>query len=176
MKTTRRHALRMAATGLIGGAATVALGFPPPGRGPGRGRGPRGDENWEADHSVIEKLFEGHDKIRREITDLPNGVRTVTETDDPKLRALLQEHVNAMKRRVESGRAIRRRDPLFDAVFRYAEKIKMTVEETDKGVQVTETSDDPFAVKLVQAHARVVSLFVKNGHEEARRNHSVPKR
>jgi hypothetical protein len=39
---------------------------------------------------------------------------------------------------------------------------------------VKETSDDPYVVKLIQAHAEVVSLFIKNGFDEARRNHEVP--
>jgi hypothetical protein len=41
---------------------------------------------------------------------------------------------------------------------------------------VTETSDDPYVAKLVQKHAEVVSLFLKNGHAEVRRNHSLPER
>ena len=37
-----------------------------------------------------------------------------------------------------------------------------------------ETSDDPYAVELIQAHGGVVSLFVKNGFAEAWKNHEVP--
>lgn len=39
---------------------------------------------------------------------------------------------------------------------------------------VTETSDDPYVVKLIQAHADIVSLIVNNGFSEAHRNHVVP--
>ena len=39
---------------------------------------------------------------------------------------------------------------------------------------MTETSEDPYVVRLIQAHAGVVSLFVKNGFAEARANHAVP--
>lgn len=37
-----------------------------------------------------------------------------------------------------------------------------------------ETSDDPFTARLIEAHANVVSLFVKNGHAEVRKNHAAP--
>jgi hypothetical protein len=42
-------------------------------------------------------------------------------------------------------------------------------------VKVVETSDDPYTVKLIQAHAQVVSLFVEKGFPEAAKNHEVPK-
>lgn len=50
----------------------------------------------------------------------------------------------------------------------------MTVEETEKGVRVTEISDDAFTAKLIQAHAVVVSSFVSRGFDEAHENHPVP--
>jgi hypothetical protein len=78
--------------------------------------------------------------------------------------------------RVEERRPIHRRDPLFAAIFRHADTIKMTVEQSEHGVKVTETSDDPYVAKLIQAHARVVSLFLKNGFREVRKNHPLPKR
>ena len=50
----------------------------------------------------------------------------------------------------------------------------MSMELTERGIKVTETSDDPHVVRLIQSHAEVVSLFVQNGHEEVRKNHTVP--
>ena len=61
-------------------------------------------------------------------------------------------------------------------MVRYADRIEMKFEKTDKGMKVVETSDDPYVVKLIQAHAKVVSQFVANGFEEAHRNHAVPSR
>ena len=52
----------------------------------------------------------------------------------------------------------------------------MQIEQTPKGVRVIERSADPYAVKLIQAHAEVVSLFLKNGHEEMMKNHAVPEK
>jgi hypothetical protein len=80
-----------------------------------------------------------------------------------------------MYERVENGNPIHMRDPLFAAIFSNAGKISMKVERTEKGVRVVETSADPYIAKLIQAHAEVVNLFVKNGHAEVSKNHAVPK-
>jgi intracellular sulfur oxidation DsrE/DsrF family protein len=50
----------------------------------------------------------------------------------------------------------------------------MKVEDTEKGVKVRETSKDRYTVKLIQAHAEVVSKFVAHGFDEAHKNHPVP--
>jgi len=41
-------------------------------------------------------------------------------------------------------------------------------------VRVTETSEDPYVVKLIQAHAKVVSGFVERGFVEAKKNPPIP--
>lgn len=144
--------------------------------GPGRGRGGpgRNDPTFEADHDAIHTLLAGRARIRREIRNLPNGVETLTETPDEDLRSVLVEHVSAMYDRLEDGRPIHQRDPLFAELFRHREQIVMNMDLTEHGIRVTETSDDPHVVKLIQRHAVVVSLFLKNGHAEVRRNHAVP--
>jgi hypothetical protein len=71
---------------------------------------------------------------------------------------------------------VHRRDPLFAELFRYADRINSTYEATAGGVRVTETSDDAYVVKLLQAHADVVSAFIANGRVEMMRNHPVPAR
>ena len=109
------------------------------------------------------------------MTKTEKGIETVTESGDPEIARAIQEHVLSMKARVEEGRPIHMRDPLFAALFGNADKLEMTVEKTDRGVRVVETSDDPFTAKLIQAHAQVVSLFIKNGPAEVRSNHEVPK-
>ena len=143
------------------------------GGGPWRGgRGP--DAMFEADREIFHSLLEDHQQIRRTVTQRADGVETVTESDDPIVALAIQGHVAAMHRRVEKIQPIHMRDPLFAAVFSKATKINMKVTNTDKGVRVVETSEDPFVVKLIQAHAAVVSKFVANGFSEARQNHAVP--
>jgi intracellular sulfur oxidation DsrE/DsrF family protein len=123
---------------------------------------------------VFHYLLEHHKDIRRTVKRLDNGVETLTESDRPEVAAKIQEHVAAMHKRVKEGRGLRFWDELFAAIFNKYDRIAMTVEKTDKGVRVRETSDDPTTVKLIQAHADVVSKFVAHGFEEAHKNHPVP--
>lgn len=140
-----------------------------------RGPGNRGDAAHAIDMQAIQFLLANRSKIRRNVVNRPDGVETLTESDDPKVTAVLVEHVAAMYKRVEEQRPIHARDPLFAELFRNAAALDMKVEKTDKGVKVIETSSDRFAVKLIQSHAQVVSLFLKNGHPEVRKNHPVPR-
>jgi hypothetical protein len=157
------------------------------GRGHGRGRGGRGyrggrghgqggDPQFIKDRDGFHFLLQHHDQIRRKVTKLDNGVKTVTESKDPEIAEKIREHVKAMYTRVEESRPIHLRDPLFAEVFRHADKIKMEFKETKRGIRVTETSDDPYVARLIQAHADVVNLFVKNGFGEPHKNHVVPPR
>jgi hypothetical protein len=123
---------------------------------------------------VFHFLLENHAKVSRQVKSLPNGVETVTESDDPQIAEMIRKHVKAMYVRVEQGRPIHLRDPLFGAVFRHADQIEMKMEPTEKGIRVTETSQDPYVTRLIQAHADVVDGFVKNGFVEAQKNHAVP--
>lgn len=145
------------------------------GRGMGRGMGRGPDAAMRADQDVFHYLLDRHAAIRREVKLLDNGVETVTESDDADVTAKIQEHVAAMQARMKSGSGLRFWDPLFVALFDNYEQIEMTVENTDHGVKVIETSKNPFAAKLIQAHAAVVTKFVEHGFEEAEKSHEVPK-
>lgn len=153
--------------------ASVALGASTTGLAQGhegRGRGAQGDM------SIIHALMADHAKIERKVKRLPNGIETITESKDQTVAANIQAHVLAMKTRLEKGWPIRRWDPLFDAIFANRQHLTMKVEKTKHGVRVVETSDDPFAVKLLHAHADTVSLFVKHGMKEMHQAHPVPKK
>ncbi len=143
-----------------------------PGRGVGRGRGP--DAAMRADQEVFHYLLDHHAEIHRTVTRTDNGVQTLTESDRPEVAKKIQEHVASMHKRVEEGRGLRYWDDLFAALFERHASIQMSVENTEKGVLVKESSDNPIVVALVQAHAEVVSKFVAKGFEEARRNHPAP--
>jgi hypothetical protein len=125
---------------------------------------------------MFHSLLAHRDAIQRKVTKLPNGVETVTESDDPEVAKTIQRHVESMHKRLQEGRPIHMRDPLFAAVFADGQKITMKVESTKKGVRVTETSTDPYVAKLIQAHAEVVNLFVANGFAEVPVDHAVPRR
>lgn len=140
----------------------------------GRMGGMQMDATAQADMQVFHQLIDNRAKITRTVTPRSDGVESLTESDDPAIAKLIQSHVDAMAARVKEARPIHQRDPLFVEVFKHADQIVVHAEATPAGVRVTETSQDPYVVKLIQAHAEVVSLFLKNGQEEMMKNHAVP--
>ena len=154
------------------------VGGPPGAGGQGRhmqdAQAAGAGDRHAADHDVIHFLLENHKQIRRTVKELPTGVETLTESNDPEIATKIKTHVRSMAERIEKTLPIRMRDPLFAELFRHTDRIKMAHTETEKGIRVTETSDDPYVVKLIQAHAKVVSGFAERGYAEAMRNHPVP--
>lgn len=140
------------------------------------GPGHAHDDQHRIDHEDFFFLIEHKESIRRTIKNLPNGIETVTESDKDEVAAKIQKHVESMYNRVENVNPIRMRDPLFREIFANAKKIEMEFENTKHGVRVKETSEDPYVVKLLQSHAKVVSKFIKNGYSELPKNHLPPKR
>jgi hypothetical protein len=124
----------------------------------------------------IHDLFFNHDRIRRTVTNLPDGIRTVTESDDPQVAEVIKRHVAEMGKRVDEGRdpGLPIETPALRAIFRYKDKIKSAYEVTEKGVIVDQTSTDAAAVKVLQEHAAEVSDLVRRGmaaaHEAMMKN------
>ncbi|MFO0849591.1 MAG: hypothetical protein U0871_13695 [Gemmataceae bacterium] len=167
-----RRLLLLAAT-FGAGVWLTALGPAPLAAQP-PGKGKAADPAFAADRDGFHALLDHRADIRRTVKNIPTGVETVTESANPEVAAQIREHVAAMHRRVKDGKGIHLRDPLFAAIFGRYDKITMKVEPTKAGVKVTETSDDPFTARLVQAHAAVVTKFIENGHAEVRKNHPLP--
>jgi uncharacterized protein len=134
------------------------------------------DDDHAADMAMFQALIDHRHQIHRTVVKRADGVETVTESDDPQVTKLIQTHVNAMYGRVKEGRAIHLRDPLFKAIFENHDKIVMAHEMTPRGIKVVETSADPYTVRLIQAHADVLDLFIKNGRSEMMKNHDVPEK
>lgn len=99
------------------------------------------------------------------MTNLPNGIRTVTESDDAELAGVIKAHVADMGKRVRAGDdpGLPIESDTVRAIFRNKDKIKTAYETTDKGIVVVQTSDDPKTVELLQTHAVEVSDLVKGG-------------
>lgn len=110
-------------------------------------------------------LLDHHDQLERRIEELPNGVRTITTTDNPELLEVLRKHVREMSQLLDEGDPVRKWDPLFEEIFEHGESIHLAIEDIDKGVLVTETSEDEEVVKLIQAHARKVDQFMARGYD-----------
>lgn len=122
----------------------------------------------QAEHEPIWSLLAQHLTITRKVDDIPEGVKTTTTTSRPELVETLRKHVRQMALRVEQGRPVRLWDPIFRNVFAHADEIEMKVTDVDGGVEVVETSTNPRVVPFIQAHARAVNRFVKEGHAAAR--------
>ena len=151
-----------------------------PGMGHGRGmmgRGPGAMEGMREDMTTLHAMFADKNKIRRMVKNLPNGAVAVTESDDEKIADLLREHVPAMEDRVHGNAPLPPMTfhPIFVELIKHAEDYDLAYEETEKGIKVTYTSDNPKVVKLVQEHARLVSRFIKNGMREIHKPYKFPK-
>jgi uncharacterized protein len=146
------------------------------GQGGRGGGGMMHDGAHAADMQVFHQLFDHRTEIARQVVMRPDGVETVTESTNPEVTRLLQTHVTSMLARVKDGQPIHRRDPLFAELFRYADQIEAKYDLTPRGVRVIETSHDAYVVKLLQAHAEVVSAFIANGRSEMMKAHPLPRR
>ena len=129
-----------------------------------------------ADMMDIRFLLFNHQKIKRSVRRLPNGVETVTSSEDDAVAAKIQVHVKAMYERLQKKQVIRPMDPLFVALFENADKIDLKFTELPDGILVKETSKDPYAVKLIHAHADAVDRFVKEGMSAMMRMTPAPER
>lgn len=122
-----------------------------------------------AERQDLHALFFNHASIKRTVTNLPNGIRTVTESDDPAVAKTIKEHVAGMLKRVAEKRdpGMPIESPSLRAIFANYDKIKTQVEQTEKGAIVTQTSDDATAVAVLQKHAAEVSDFADRGMRAA---------
>jgi hypothetical protein len=125
--------------------------------------GSSGMMNNDPDMRTVMDLFANHGAIRRTVEELPNGVRTTTESDDPRVVSLLQAHVASMYKRVDDGRLFSMMSRTLPTLFRNATRYKREAHYVSKGVVVIETSTDPKLVQVIRAHAREVDGFVHNG-------------
>jgi hypothetical protein len=113
----------------------------------------------------IHELFVNHDRITRTVTTLPDGIRTVTESADPRIAQLLKDHVASMRLRVDTGDdpGLPIESEALHLIFQNYEKIHTTVETTSTGIVVTQTSRDQATVAALQQHASEVTDFVNDG-------------
>jgi len=143
------------------------------GMGPGMmgGMGPGGmmggrmqhDEAFAADMRLVHEMLAYNERIKRTVTNLPDGIRTVTESDDAQVAQFITAHVASMEKRLDEGRVFNLFSPTLPVLFEKKDRIRTKVEMTDKGSTVTQTSDDPQVVAALQAHAVEVSELARDG-------------
>ena len=168
----------------------VATAFAQPsGMGPGmmRGMGPgsmmggngpmagmvamltRQDAASSADMNLVHELLVNHGKIKRTVTNLPDGIKTVTESDDPQVAQTIKAHVASMSQRLSDGREFNIFSTTLPVLFENKDKIKSAVEMTEKGTVVTRTSADAKVVTALQGHAAEVTELAQEGMAAMRR-------
>lgn len=158
----------MATRTALSWAAILVLAAAPATAQPHRGGPGPGSMMSASEHGTIRDLLGGHAEIERAVTEIPDGVRTVTTTGRPELVEALRRHVRQMESRLREGRPVRIWDPAFRDVFAHADAIRIEERDVEGGIEVVETTDDPAVVPIIRAHARAVSRFVAGGHEAAR--------
>ena len=127
--------------------------------------GLRGANATHEESTELAVLFRNFETITREVTNLPNGIRTVTRSSDKDVMANLVSHVVGMIGRVESGDdpKIMIQSPTLDIFFTRGEAIQSEIDVTDDGIVVVQTSDDPEIVTALQTHAAEVSAMADRG-------------
>ena len=180
----RPHKIAAGALAVLGLGSAIAVAFAHPG-GMGQGmmmhgmqHGPMGgamqherpmagmhsgDAAFQADMQLVHEMLAGHDKIKRSVENLPDGIRTVTESDDPQVAQALKAHVASMEARLKDGRIFNLFSSTLPVLFDNKDKIKTTVEMTQKGSIVTQTSADAKVVAALQAHAGEVDELARDG-------------
>jgi len=127
------------------------------------------DANSAADMDVVHDLLFNNTKIKRSVTKLADGIRTVTESDDPAVAKSIQAHVASMSQRLQDGREFNIFSDTLPVLFENRDKIVSKVEMTPKGAVVTRTSADAKVASALQAHAGEVTELVQDGMVAMRR-------
>jgi hypothetical protein len=121
------------------------------------------DAATPADMQAVRQMVLSHDRIERSVTNLPNGIRTITESADPQIAQAIQGHVASMDGRLADGRVFNRFSDNLPVLFDAKDKLKSEIRMTERGAIVTQTSEDPKVVAALQAHAQEVSNLARDG-------------
>jgi hypothetical protein len=122
-----------------------------------------GDAAFAADMNLVHELVMNHRAITRTVVDLPNGIRTLTESTDPAVAELIVAHVASMERRLDEGEVFNLFSPTIPTLFENYDRIHSEFEYTPNGAAVVQTSEDPAIVEALQAHAAEVTELVDEG-------------
>jgi len=129
--------------------------------------GLRGENATPEESAELAVMFRNFGTITREVTKLPNGIRTVTRSSDEEVMNQLVSHVFGMIRRVEDkdDPKILIQSRTLDVFFQRGDKIESEIELTDEGIVVTQTSQDTELVAALQEHAAEVTDMADRGME-----------
>lgn len=127
--------------------------------------GLRGLDATDEESAELAEMFRNFQRITREVSNLPNGIRTTTYSESEELMSVVVSHVVGMIERVKDGRdpKVFIQSPTLDVLFEHRDQIVTSIETTDEGIVVTQTSDNPEVVTALQTHAAEVSDMVDHG-------------
>ena len=127
--------------------------------------GLQGRDTSDQEVNDLKTIFQKHKDITRTVTPLPDGIRTVTESDADHVRDAIISHVSMMVTRLQEGRNpdIRIQSPTLDKLFDVYDQIETETELTETGIAVIQTSANPDVVRLLQTHAAEVSDMSQRG-------------
>jgi cell division septal protein FtsQ len=127
--------------------------------------GLQGEDITDQEVADLKQLFQKHDEISRLVENIPNGIITVTETDNEELRSSIIDHVSMMVTRLqeEKNPQVIIQSPTLHEIFKYYDEIETEIELTEKGISVIQTSDNQEVVALLQQHASEISDMVDRG-------------
>ena len=127
--------------------------------------GLRGANASQAESDELAVMFENFDTITREVTNLPNGIRTVTRSSDEYVQAMLVNHIVGMVDRVARGDdpKIFIQSPTLDVLFASGAEMQSQIDVTEEGIVVVRTSTDPDVVAALHVHAAEVSDMADRG-------------
>ncbi len=127
--------------------------------------GLRGKDATPEESAELAVLFRNFQTLKREVVNLPNGIRTTTSSSDPQVMEVLVSHVVGMIDRVEMGRdpQVIIQSPTLDIFFARHEAILTDIDIQGDAIVVTQTSDDPEMVKALHTHAGEVSDMAARG-------------
>ena len=129
-----------------------------------------GDASFADDMRLVHAMLTDNTKIKRTVENLPDGIRTVTESDDPAVARAIKAHVASMEKRLNEGRVFNLFSPTLPVLLENKDKIKTVVEASEKGAIVTQTTHDPKVVTALQAHALEVNELARDGMVAMMRN------
>ena len=127
--------------------------------------GLQGKDTTEAEVNDLKNIFKNHKKIKREVGNIENGIKTITESKDEKVRQSIIDHVTMMVTRMQEGKnpEVMIQSPTLTKLFDYYQEIDTEIELSDDGIALIQTSKNPKVVELLQKHASEINDMVDRG-------------
>ena len=127
--------------------------------------GLRGANATPEESAELAVMFHNFETITRDVTNLPNGIHTVTRSLDEDVMDQLVSHVFGMIGRVEDNDdpEIIIQSRTLDIFFERGDEIETEIELTDEGIVVIQTSEDPKLIAALQEHAAEVTDLADRG-------------